>query len=203
MLVKSCSAFPSFLLFVLILSPTSQETLDLLTLNMALSKIPPPESANLNNHYILGEIIEHVQEFADGFPHINFQELIDQITQVRNHNVDPEVQVRGFLKVFENTPFFQDELSKLDPTTRAQLKDFMKGSSAAEVVEHRHWTLRPSPGAKHHFSLLQFFESFGLHDRPVQYLETNGLPIIYEDAARTMVMEVSIIRSRCIYCVLH
>jgi hypothetical protein len=170
---------------------------------MALNRIPPPESANLNNHYILGEIIAHVQEFADGFPHIDFQELIDQITQVRNRNVDPEIQVRGFLKVFENTPFFNEEASKLDPTTRAQLKDFMKGKSAAQVVEHRRWTLRPSPGARHHFSLLQFFESFNIHDKPLQYLEANGLPIIYEDAAKTMVMEVCIIRSRSASSVLH
>jgi hypothetical protein len=170
---------------------------------MAPNNIPPPESANLNNHYILGEIIAHVQAFADEFPHINFQELIDQITQVRNRDVDPEVQVRGFLKVFENTPFFRDEASKLDPTTRAQLQDFIKGTSAAEVVKHRHWTLRPSPAAKHHFSLLQFFESFGLHDRPAEFLEARGLPIIYEDAAKTMVMEVSIVGNRSACCVLH
>jgi hypothetical protein len=157
---------------------------------MALNNLPTPDSANLNNHYILGEIIAHVQELADGFPHIDYQELIDQITQVRNRIVDPEVQVRGFLKVFESTPFFKDEASKLDPTTRAHLKDFIKGSSAAQVVEHRHWTIRPSPGAKHHFSLLQFFERFSLHDMPVKYLEANGLPVIYEDAAKTMVMEV-------------
>jgi len=140
------------------------------------------------------------KEFADGFPHIDFQELIDQITQVREGKVDPEVQVRGFLKGYENTPFFHDEASKLDPTTRAQLKDFLKGSSAEEVVKHRHWTLRPSPRVKHHFSLLQFFESFGFHDRPVKYLEANGLPIIYEDAAKTIVMEVRLVgtRSTCV-----
>jgi hypothetical protein len=167
---------------------------------MPLKNLPTPDSAKLNNHYILGEIIEHVQELADGFPHIDFQELIDQITQVREGKVDPEVQVRGFLKVYEKTPFFRDEASKLDPATRAQLRDFLKGDSAEEVVKHRHWTLRPSPRAKHHFSLLQFFESFGLHDKPVKYLEANGLPVIYEDAAKTMVMEVSLVgtRSTCV-----
>jgi hypothetical protein len=167
---------------------------------MPLENLPTPDSAKLNNHYILGEIIEHVQEFADGFPHIDFEELIDQITQVREGKVDAEVQVRGFLKVFENTPFFRNEALKLDPTTRAQLGDFLGGGSAEEVVKHRHWTLRPSPRVKHHFSLLQFFESFGLHDRPVKYLEAKGLPIIYEDAAKTTVMEVSLVgtRSTCL-----
>ena len=64
--------------------------------DMPLTNIPTPDSAKLNNHYTLGEIIDHVQELVDDFPHINFQELIDQITQVRNRHVNPEEQVRGF-----------------------------------------------------------------------------------------------------------
>jgi hypothetical protein len=179
------------------------QTVDLFVWNMPLNNLPLPESANLNNHYILGEIIEHIQEFADSFPHINFRELIDQITQVQEQNVDPQVQVRGFLRVFEKTPFFREEASKLDATTQAQLKDFMKGSSAEEVVKHRSLTLWPSPSAKHHFSLLQFFESFGPHDKPIQYLEANGLPIIYEDEAKTVVMEVSIIGIGSASCIPH
>jgi hypothetical protein len=43
---------------------------------------------------------------------------------------------------------------------------------------------------------MQFFETFGLPDKPVKYLEANGLPIIYEDAAKTMVMEMSLVGTR-------
>ncbi|MCJ1438610.1 hypothetical protein MMC27_008000 [Xylographa pallens] len=156
--------------------------------------ISAPDTSKLNNHFILKEIIDHVRELGDDFPNVDLEELIAQLTQVNSQKCDPEVQLRGFLKVFQNTPMYKDEYRKLEATTQHQLHDFINGGSAADVVREQGFALQPSPAAKHHFRFLDSLRKlFGNTDN-IESLERTlkaaKVPLIYENEARSELMEV-------------
>lgn len=75
--------------------------------------VPTPDTFTLNNHFILGEIIDHVRELDRDFPNVGPEEQIDQLTNTRSHKFDPEAQLRGSLKVFEKTSLYKNGYSKL------------------------------------------------------------------------------------------
>ena len=156
--------------------------------------LPLPDPAKLNNHFILGEIIDNVDVLSDDFPHVDLPELINQLTQVRNKQLDPEVQVRGFLKVFQQTPIFKDGYDKLDKTTKSQLNEFIGGKSAKQVVGTKSFAIPPSPAAKHHFHFLDFFKKLRTKRELAEHLAKDptalDLPVIYENDARTELMQV-------------
>ena len=156
--------------------------------------ISAPDTSKLNNHFILKEIIDHVRELGDDFPNVDLEELIHQLTQVNGKKCDPEVQLRGFLKVFQNTPMYKEEYRKLEATTQRQLHDFINGGSAADVVREQGFALPPSPAAKHHFKFLDSLRKlFGKTDN-IESLERSlkaaKVPLIYENEARSELMEV-------------
>ncbi|MCJ1290300.1 hypothetical protein MMC34_001836 [Xylographa carneopallida] len=159
-----------------------------------LLDIGAPDTSKLNNHFILKEIIDHVQELGDDFPNINLEELITQLTQVNSKKCDPEVQLRGFLKVFQDTPMYRKEYSELESTTQGQLHEFINGGSAADVVKERGFALQPSPAAKHHFKFLDSLKALFAKTDNIESLETSlkaaKVPLIYENDARSELMEV-------------
>jgi hypothetical protein len=176
-------------------------------------QVPTPDPAKLDEHYILGEIIDHIDELYDdihkGFPFVDLDILRTQLINIRNHNVDPEQHLRSFLQVYEKTPVYQVAFKQLDETTKAQINAFIGGKSEDAILKQESgksvFHLPPSPPAKHHFR--DFIEEIFHHD---DHHQQNGadpgtdaktsavtekeiaaeLPVIYEDVAKTMIMEV-------------
>ena len=162
--------------------------------------ISAPDTAKLNNHFILKEIIDHVSELGDDFPNVDLEELIQQLSQVNRQKCDPEVQLRGFLKVFQNTPMYRQEYLKLEDTTQRQLHQFINGGSAADVVREQGFAVQSSPAAKHHFrfldSLRKLFAESDNTENLERSLKAAQVPLIYENEARSELMEVRLGSSR-------
>jgi hypothetical protein len=158
--------------------------------------LPDPDPGKLNPHFILGVIIDHIEEALDEFPHVDIPQLRRQLSAIRNHDVDPEKHVRGFLNVFKRTTPFKAAFEQLDDDMKKQVEKFMAGAPADKIVGSDAFHVPPSPAAKHHFKLLDLFKIFKSKGDVDQHLalagQTAGLPIIYEDAAGKKIMEVSI-----------
>lgn len=175
-------------------------------------QVPTPDPAKLDEHYILGEIIDHLEELYDDihdtFPFIDLDILRTQLINIRNHNVDPQQHLRSLLRAFQKTPVYQGAFEQLDETTRAQIDAFISGKSEDGILQQESgksvFHLPPSPPAKHHFRHIidEVFDHDEHHDKSgaaaVTDIKTNGvkkaadadLPVIYEDEANTMIMEV-------------
>jgi len=141
------------------------------------SRVPVPDTDKLNGHWILGEILDHISEFVDDFPNIDFNHLNTLISDVRDHKADTETQLRLFLKVFRKTKKYKQAFKLLDPQVRQQIDNFIESGSASEVTKSGFEVL-PSPAAIHHFKSLK------------SIFKWEHAPKIYEDKARTKVMEV-------------
>ena len=142
------------------------------------SRIPAPDNTDkINDHWILDEILDHISEFVDDFPNIDFSYLSTLISDVRNHKADTETQLRLFLKVFRKTKGYKQAFKILDPQVRRQIDSFIDGDSASEVTKSGFEVL-PSPAAIHHFKALE------------SIFRWEHAPKIYEDKAKTKVMEV-------------
>ncbi|KAF7502144.1 hypothetical protein GJ744_006980 [Endocarpon pusillum] len=159
--------------------------------------IDKPDAKELNNRFILGQIIDHVKELVEDFPGVDISELRKQLVNVQDHRFEPETQIRGFLRAFRHTPVFSHAFEELSDRTKSQLEAFMEGKSAEDVIGHaKFFYPAPSPAVKHHFRLLDFFKSLKKRSGPGEETDTaalakaQGLPIIYEDKARTKIMEV-------------
>jgi len=183
----------------------------------ALLRAPPKE--NLNSHFILGGIIDHIGLIADDFPHVKVPLLKSHLWDIRNKYVDPETHLRGFLKVFEETPVFKEAFAQLDDGVKTQLNTFIAGGDEKVVMAARGkgnaFHLPPSPPVKHHFreieEKIRKLESkvTGLfHHQHTNSVDsaTNGVtnrhvekavvaekdfPLMNEDEAETKTMEVS------------
>jgi len=184
---------------------------------MSFPELPTPNPAKLDDHFILGEIIDHLREFSDdlheSFPFIDLDALRRDLIDIRNHQVDPEKHLRNFLKVYQKTPVYQAAFQKLDATTQAQVNAFIHEEPEHAILNQVDgksvFHLPPSPRVKHHFRDLidHIFHHDHHHgatpngttahaedgvnghvERPVPV--TTGLPVIYEDDKKTMVMQV-------------
>jgi hypothetical protein len=127
--------------------PTPTKRLDAL--------LPKPPKENLCSHFILGEIIDHIDTIHHYFPEVKVPLLKSHLWDIRNKNVNPEVHLRGFLKVFEDTEVFKAAFKELDDGMKVQLKTFIAGGGE-EVVwaaggKGNAFHLPPSPPVKHHF----------------------------------------------------
>jgi hypothetical protein len=176
-------------------------------------QVPTPDPAKLDEHYILGEIIDHIEELYDdirkSFPFIDLDILRTQLISIRNHHVAPEQHLRSFLKVYEKTPVYQLAFKQLDETTKAQINAFISEKSEDGILKQESgksiFHLPPSPPAKRHFK--DFIDEIFHHDdhhqqngvTPITESQTNSvtkkaaatrLPVIYEDEAKTTIMEV-------------
>lgn len=154
----------------------------------------------LSRDYILREILDYIDDFHHDYPKVDIPVLKHSILEkVINHEFDPEVQIRGFLRAFRHTRIFKDAFGELDKQIQAQIKAFMDGQGKDTVVKPHGFKMRPSPQAKHHFSLLDFVRGIiAKVDRVKDFLLPDGdqkakdLPLIHEDAAATKLMEVII-----------
>jgi hypothetical protein len=127
--------------------PTPTKRLDAL--------LPKPPKENLCSHFILGEIIDHIDTIHPDFPEVKVPLLKSHLWDVRNQNVSREVHLRRFLKVFEDTEVFKAAFKELDDGMKMQLKTFIAGGGE-EVVwaaggKGNVFDLPPSPPVKHHF----------------------------------------------------
>jgi len=133
----------------------------------------PPQ--NLDRTDIIQQMIAHVEDFKAEFPDVNYTALEQEVLEpVIQGKFDPEVQIRGLLRTFQNTDIFKNAFGQIqDPGLQAQINAFIQGSSAADAIAIQ--TLLPQT------SLGGALQS-GI---PVA-----NLPTIYEDAGQTKTMEV-------------
>ncbi|ERF72013.1 hypothetical protein EPUS_08407 [Endocarpon pusillum Z07020] len=159
--------------------------------------IKKPDATELNNRFILVQIIDHGKGLVEDFRRVDISELRKQLVNVQDHKFEPETQIRGFLRAFRHTAVFRQAFEELNDRTKSQLEAFMEGKSAEDVVGHaKFFYPAPSPAAKHHFRLLDFLKSLqerfdpGEETDKTALAKAQGLPIIYEDKARAKIMEV-------------
>ncbi|KAI5778452.1 hypothetical protein EDC01DRAFT_345122 [Geopyxis carbonaria] len=172
--------------------------------------IPDADPAKLNSHWILGEMLEHLSAFAGDFPAVDIAILTSLLSAIRlkqrRVTEDRQDVLRSFLKVFRATGVYRDALAQLDESIQGQVRDFVDGKRAEEVVVRNAtgFQIAPSPGVKHHFRLLDFLKSLfhlggggekakgttALSERAKEVAKAKGLPIVYEDPEKKRIMEV-------------
>lgn len=159
----------------------------------------------LERTHILHEILDHVDEYSREFNKVDYSALKDEVLKpVIAEHFDPETQIRGFLKTFRHTLAYKAAFAKINsPELRQQIDEFVEGKNAKQVVEHKgfHVGSHESPGVTHHFSLLEELKKLlvdGLEIKTVikdifhpKHKHVKNLPILYEDASETQVVEVS------------
>lgn len=155
----------------------------------------------MNQHFILGEIRDYLQDFHELFPHVHLDILQELVTAVRRKNVDPEVQLRQFLQAFKDTTTFREAFDLLDADTKKKVEAFRDGASAQAITDKKGFHLPPSPSAKHHFRLLDrihsLFHPDEKEDQPSpraapqeRSVHATGDALIYEDADKKKTMKV-------------
>jgi len=178
-------------------------------------QLPTPDFSNLNDHFLLGEIIDHIDLWISEFPLVNIPLLKAQINDIRNHQVDPETHIRTFLKIYRKTNSYQRAYAQLDEGTKKQIDAFIAGGSheilALGAGEPTAFHLPPSPPVKHHFKeMIKEVLHLGYHDHgtpngkagPVTASSiaegakvapsVTDVPVIYEDKTKMRPMEVHI-----------
>jgi hypothetical protein len=169
--------------------------------------LPPPSTAKLNPHFILGEIIDHIQALSDDHPNVDITLLRQLLIDVRNHQVDPEKTVRRYLNAFIATKHLQAAIVQLDASTKSKIQAFAAGKSATEVTAAKGFEPKPSLSSQHRFRFLDFFHKLVHHHHhvngaangvngdvsaaTVSFKAAPALPLVYEDKAKTQIMEVS------------
>lgn len=92
-----------------------------------------PGVDRLQRDVILKSMNENIAKYQDSFPLVNIDTLKEKVLQKvidapdpnkPKVNFDPEVQLRGFLKAFENTPAFASQFDILDDATKKQIQTF-------------------------------------------------------------------------------
>lgn len=160
----------------------------------------------LQRNHILTDILNNIEQFKESHPFVNYTALESEVLEpVLRENFDPEIQIRGLFRTLQGTPAFQEAFDKLgSDQLKDQIKAFVDGASSTEAVGRDGFSLsqHPSPGTKHHFSLLASIEDLiakglsvkndvqeALHGVELhRYLK--HLPIIYEDQQQKKIMEV-------------
>ena len=100
---------------------------------MAKTLVVPPTS-NLARDAILQSMFDHVSEYHKKYPLIKIdvlkekvlRQVIDAPKSDNNIEFNPEVQLRGFLEAFEDTPAFKAQFDILDDATKGQISAFKK-----------------------------------------------------------------------------
>jgi hypothetical protein len=144
-------------------------------LSTHLAALPTPPKENLTSHFTLGEIIDHISILQEEFPHVKIPLLKQHLWSIRNKDVNPEIHLRGFLKVFEETDVFKDAFAQLDDGMKRQIKVFIAGGTEHQVMaaglEDGKFALPPSPPVKKHFKeMVEKLENFFNGEK-----ETNGV----------------------------
>lgn len=112
--------------------------------------LTPPEP-KLNHPNLLEAIISNAYKLQSSHPLVDIQELIEQLKLVLAKDVNPEIQIRGYLKIFSRTPTFQNAFEKLDPEMKKQLDAFISGKTVEDAIGGQGpWPMRRSPAAAEH-----------------------------------------------------
>lgn len=159
--------------------------------------LPKPHVGKLNDHFILGEIIDHVSLVLPAFPDVDVLELRRQLNAHRKEQANPQQRTRGFLQAFQHTTGFQNAFGQMDHRMKGQLQAFIDGKLAEDVVKDGSLHTRPYPTTKYRSRLSGFFDFLfrveqNVGRRLANVFEGKGCPVIYEDVNQTKVMEVSI-----------
>lgn len=169
-----------------------------------LAPLPNPPIENLTSHFVLGEIIEHIEILAHEFPHVKLSLLKETLRSMRNQGGDLETHLRSFLQVFKDTDVYKDAFAQLDEQTQRQLQVYIAGGNGDHVLaaggQNGVFHLPPSPAVKHHLGEMSKVDDKTEESmRPAKKMKINGvkavdttssLPSIYEDANETKTMEV-------------
>lgn len=157
--------------------------------------INPPPIAKLNPQFILGEIVDNIQDLADEHPNVDVGLLRKVLSAVRKRESDPENTIREYLNAFIGTNSLQRTLAQLDKDTQSKIQAFAKGKSAAKVTAAKGFWPKPSLTSQHRFRFLDFFHRLVHHHHHdadlASFKASPGLPLVYEDKAESQVMEVS------------
>jgi len=173
---------------------------------MSPSIVHAPATALLERNNILQQILDHITDFQDQFTTVNYDALKkDVLLPVIQGHFDPEVQIRGFLKTFEDTPAFKAAFKEIkSPELQSHILAFIAGGKSQDVVAQTGFQVsgHPSGPVKHHFSLLAALKKLvvgGLHLKDAIHdalhadaIESHlkDLPIVYEDDGKSKAMEV-------------
>jgi hypothetical protein len=158
----------------------------------------------LERTHILKEILDHVDEYSRDFDKVDYAALKHDVLQpVLAEHFDPETQIRGFLKTFRHTLVYKAAFARIaSPELRQQIDDFIDGKHAKDVLDGKqfHLVSHRSPPVIHHFSLLEELKKLvigGIELKTAikdifhpKHRHVKDLPILYEDAAETEVVEV-------------
>jgi hypothetical protein len=159
----------------------------------------------LERTHILKEILGNVDDYAKDFDLIDYPALKEEVLKpVLAETFDPETQIRGFLKTFRHTLVYKAALAKIgNDGLKDQIDAFVDGKSAKQVVGAGGFDVasHKSPPVHHHFSLLAELKKLvigaielkeAVHDvfHP-QHKHVKDLPVVFEDANDTKVVEVS------------
>ncbi|TKA64912.1 hypothetical protein B0A49_09681 [Cryomyces minteri] len=148
---------------------------------------------------ILRDILENVERYSQNFDKVNYKDLKEYVLKpVLEERFDPEVQIRGFVRALRPTPWYQEAFSKIGTQElKDQIDAFADGASPEDAIGKAGFQVskHPSPGIKHHFSLITALRKLvvDIHDDirgNGKTKRTKGLPIVYEDAKKAKVMEV-------------
>ena len=106
-------------------------------------KMLVPPTVQLARDNILQSMLDHVSECQKKNPHVKIdilkesvlQKVIDAPKDSNDTQFDPEVQLRGFLLTFEDTPAFKAEFNILDDVTQKQISAFKDGVDWKKTIE--------------------------------------------------------------------
>lgn len=158
----------------------------------------------LERTHILEEILDHVDEYCGKFDKVDYDSLKEEVLKpIIAETFNPETQIRGFLKTFRHTLAYKAAFSKIESAElKTQINVFIEGKNAKEVVGDKefHLVSHKSPPVLHHFSLLEELKKLVLGGLELKaaikdifhpkHKHVKNLPVIYEDASDTEVVEV-------------
>jgi hypothetical protein len=110
-----------------------------------------PAVEQLNNHFILGEMINNLGKLNPAHPTVDFDVLVDWLTHVQDHRVELESTMRKLLKTFVETKAYKDMFEPLEAETKDQIKAFITGTAAEDVVAEKEFRPKPSPSSQQRF----------------------------------------------------
>ncbi|KAF7586503.1 hypothetical protein BBP40_008785 [Aspergillus hancockii] len=163
-----------------------------------------PKPTELERNHILQGMVDNIGRFAKTYSKIDYDALKNEVLiPVLEKIFDPEIQLRGFLRAFHRTSEFKTAFDNIDdPVLRDQITQFRKGRPSRAVTGQHGFevTGHPSPGSKHHFSLLEELNKLRLSATELKevlkdvihpkHRQTVALPVLWEDEQQTKVMEV-------------
>ncbi|KAH9903848.1 hypothetical protein F4778DRAFT_781225 [Xylariomycetidae sp. FL2044] len=161
----------------------------------------------LQRDHILRDIFEHIEDFKELLDVAPLKEQV--IGPVLDHVFDPEVQMRGMLRALRHTSEFKASLDQVNsPELKGQINAFIEGKSASEVFEgqsfvmptsHRHTVAQGKPRKASFLEKLKnlLFKALNIKSLIMKRFSSKDpkallheLPRIYEDEARTKLLEV-------------